>query len=233
MENRREAVSVDGIFETFKRKSTIRHDDCEHAVPARVGEIMYVDVVSSREKARAAFIGSRKKEYFIIEIPTVEDRVLNVSNNDRMIIRYICDGKLYGFQSHVILKIGQPLNLVFLTYPSFFEEVSLRRSPRVILVTPIERESGDIRLEHTINISGVGALLSLNNALDPENPIVISFNLPDGKRVENMPCRIVRQEEHGSAYHTAVEFDLKHEAIKDIERHVRRVVHAQGDFASA
>jgi len=233
MEERREAVSVDSIFDTFKRKSAIRHDDYEHAIPSRVGETMYIDIGSSREKARASFIGSRKNEYFIMELPVVNDHPLDINNNDKMVIRYICDGKLYGFQSQVMLKIGQPLNLVFLNYPDYFEEVSLRRSPRITLVTPLERESGDSNVEHTITVSGVGALLCLSKVLDPEAKLSISFSLPEGKRVENMGCRIVRQEACGTSFHTAVEFDLKHAAIKDIEKHVRRVVNAQGGFASA
>ncbi|MBF0564894.1 MAG: flagellar brake protein [Nitrospirae bacterium] len=59
-----------------------------------------------------------------------------ILRGNSIIIRYICDGKVFGFESTVLDFITIPLGLLFINYPTDVEEMDLRRQRRLTCFLP-------------------------------------------------------------------------------------------------
>lgn len=68
------------------------------------------------------------------DISEVLSRAIVLDNP--VVVRYIHDGKIFGFQSEIIGSISEPARLIFMNYPKIVEKLDLRRQKRLSCLLP-------------------------------------------------------------------------------------------------
>jgi hypothetical protein len=181
-------------------------------------------------KLKTSLVGLRENEYLIIQTPRKEGALFPLPEGAEMIIRFLASGHVYGFPACVSRVLGPPFYLTFLAYPVSIEKVSLRDTPRAQVVIPISREGGDPYKECIINASQAGALLLLNRQPAAGEILRISFHLPTGESITDLPCEVVRGEpsEHGVL--TGVRFQADNDQVKPLARYLARALEVQDWF---
>ncbi|RJO68576.1 MAG: flagellar brake protein [Myxococcales bacterium] len=180
--------------------------------PVQVGMDLFVEmkIGSNRHKIRTQLVGFRRGEYLIIGTPRVGSSLVTYADKRAMVIRYFLDGAAYGFAAEVLRTMGPPFNLTFLKFPETIEQMTLRKSPRIPVVIPINREGGNVEREAIVNLSASGALLQMNEAVAVDSKIEISFTLPSGISIQNMVCIVRRSEASPNRVLVGVQFDETH-----------------------
>ncbi len=179
------------------------HDEERHRVLENTPDIMIipgqevfvealVNGVNARVKTRLT--GGLKGEYLIIGTPRVNGQIVPLRDGRDIVIRYIQEGAVFGFASKIMRTIGQPFNLAIVSYPTAIEEVSLRRSPRIPVVIPVERDEVQRQGELIINLSDGGCALQLNQMVDMGEVFLLSFTLPNGVFIKNIVSKVMRIE---------------------------------------
>ncbi len=226
----------DSILEIARKRSAIKHEASVDHLPDRAGVPVFVDLrlEGKRVKTETGFVGCTKKKFIILETPKIDGRPAEVLNNERIVVRYVTEGKILGFHSEVVLNIGPPLNLTFVKFPASFEEVNLRRSPRISLVAPLTRQGNEQANDSLLNLSGLGAMLKLDGRISVGQRIEISFSLPNKKEIEDLGCKVLRRRaDSETSYAVGVEFEPGQVELTEIEKYIRTVVSAEKMYANA
>ena len=86
---------------------------------------------------QSVLIGMEIDEYLIIKIPAQYTNVKHklVTGVD-IVVRYLYQGTVYGFQSKLIEIITRPVKLLFLEYPKIIEHYDLRSQKRAESIFP-------------------------------------------------------------------------------------------------
>jgi hypothetical protein len=180
-------------------------------------------------KLKTTLVGFREDEYLIIQTPRKEGTVLALPEGAELIIRFLASGRVYGFPAHVLRVLGPPFYLAFLAYPHTCEKVSLRNSPRIPVVIPISREGGDFLKECVINISRAGALLLLTEP-PAEEILKVSFHLPTGESIADLPCTVIRSERTDRGVLVGVHFQGESVQLKPLAHYLARSLEVQEWF---
>ncbi len=85
----------------------------------------------------SVLVGMEIDEYLIIKIPAQYTNVKHklVTGVD-IIVRYLYQGTVYGFQTKLIELISNPVKLLFLEYPKIIEHYDLRSQKRAESIFP-------------------------------------------------------------------------------------------------
>jgi hypothetical protein len=200
-------------------------DPFVHA-PAHVGMEMSLEIKSPGDpnKIVTQLVGFLRGNYIIVSTPRLTNGTINFSNGrNQVIVRYLLDGTVFGFQSLVLRTIGAPFHLTFLKYPEKIEEISLRRTPRVQVVIPIRRENSGEGRECIMNLSTMGALLQLSRPVTLDDTFTITFTLPDGGELADVPCSVKRVEITRDRVLAGVQFEKEGPDLSAIERYLEVV----------
>lgn len=164
-----------------------------------------VNVKNKRMRAKASVLGWKEPKYIMTTFPYVGNRLLVSSPGAEMIIRYLCDGVVYGFTAQMIHKQQDPFPMWVLNYPKVFETKNLRRSPRIQLVMPVKSSAAGSW--HSLDLSSHGALLSVDQDTDIDEQVTISFTLPNGVEVKDLPAKVMRVQKTKDENLIGVNFD--------------------------
>lgn len=211
-------------------QSQRRMIDPFRATPIQPGMALFVDFKfgNARAKASSQLVGYIQGEYIILQTPKINGAFTNYAGQKEVVVRYLLNGCIYGFKVAIIRMLSSPLNLTFLKYPDQIEEISLRKSPRVQVVIPLEREGGDPTKEWMLNLSTNGGLFQLAGHVRIDEKINVSFTLPDGERVEKLGCIIRRLDASSSRITAGVQFDHKHPDFPKISSYLSIVMETLG-----
>jgi len=194
--------------------------------PAQVGMEMFIEfkVRGHSEKIKTKLVGYVSGEYLVVATPKVNGIPVNYgASNNTLVVRYLHEGSVFGFQTAALRMIGAPFYLTFLRYPESIEEVSLRRNPRISVVIPIERDDGDKESEFLINLSENGALLKLKKPVGIDDTIYLMFALPNGKVMQDLECRVRRVEMNSAQILAGVEFKAPEGRLAPIRQYLDMV----------
>lgn len=118
-------ADINRFFESGKR------------VAIELGTSINFEVHGVDSRLKSSFVGMEPEKYVIIKIPNGPPGYQSkLVKGNRIIVRYLYTGTVYGFQTQIITAIADPTRLLFLEYPNMIEEHSLRSSQRVDCYLP-------------------------------------------------------------------------------------------------
>lgn len=225
-------VAIGRLLSLSKARRRVLANDQFLNAPIQVGMTLNIEFKfsdNSGVKTQSQLVGFLRGEYLIVTTPKINGEYVNYSRHRNLVVRYILEGSVYGFQVGILRVMGSPFNLTFLEYPETIEQVSLRGAPRVQVVIPFEREGdGDSENETLLNISATGALLQLSKPARIDDTFNISFVLPNGQALTNIGCTVRRVDMTSQRILTGIQFDKKHPHYPLVESYVGVVLETLG-----
>lgn len=203
--------------------------------PVHVGMELFVEfqIKSRKEKLKTTLVGYSTGEFLVLKTPRVQGASISSSKGlNQMVVRYLLDGSVYGFQSTLLRMLGPPFYVTFISFPTRIEEKTLRRNPRIPVVIPCawygkEDNEGDGN-DRIVNLSADGSLLHLNKSVVYGETINISFVLPDGEPVVDLKSTVRRVEVSSDRVLVGVEFDSDDEQLASIGNYLSVALTALG-----
>ncbi|HMK56888.1 MAG TPA: flagellar brake protein [Dissulfurispiraceae bacterium] len=81
-------------------------------------------------------IGWQKDQFFITNLPYVDEKPLKLKSEDNCIVRFLKGDDAYGFQTSIISVQFFPAPLIFFKYPGHVDKIPFRKSRRFKLNIP-------------------------------------------------------------------------------------------------
>lgn len=214
-----------GLEVSIAKRRKLEVDPFIHA-PAHVGMEMFLEfrVKGNAEKTKTNLVGYVPGKYLVVTTPRIQGASFTYgAGTQPIVVRYFLDGCVFGFESNILRVVGAPFYVSFLSYPEKIEEVSLRKSRRLPVVIPCERDGKQHPGEMVVNLSDDGALLQLHESVSVDDEMKISFSLPDGESIKDMKCIIRRVEINRERVLAGVEFDAKSNQLESISKYLEIV----------
>ena len=173
-------ASVDDYLETFDGGPRVEGD---------FGTEMQLEIDGVASRLRTQLIGVDGDRCLIVKTPTMSQiGGINVKlfAGNRVVVRYIFRGSVYGFETAIIEAITSPLRLLFLAYPKVVTVRNIRSNPRVSTTLPASLKAGEATIECTVtDISVSGCQLEFRRdklpegvGLDVESEVDLTLKLP-------------------------------------------------------
>lgn len=115
-------------------KQTIKHNK-EH-LGIKLGVALRIQLRGSKDTWKSTLVGMVTDRYLIVEVPPIPGLWVKLHQVNNIIVRYLHDGKVYGFYSTLVGAMDEPFRLTFLSYPEKIEIVNLRKFQRVPCLIP-------------------------------------------------------------------------------------------------
>ncbi len=101
-----------------------------------LGINLRIQLRGGRDTWNGTLVGMVEGRYLIAEVPPIPGLWVKLHQMNNIIVRYLHDGKAYGFYSTLIAALNEPFRLAFLSYPKKIETVNLRKFQRVPCLIP-------------------------------------------------------------------------------------------------
>lgn len=181
----------------------------------------------SHLKYKSRFIGLKEGSFIIIENPLANNTYVPWYTGTQSVIKFMRGGHIYAFESTVIDNPTKPVPLLYLSPPKNFVDMNLRKYERIttFLSCFIKRDGepdGENWSDTVIDLSPSGALIETEkrkNEFETDEDIIISFVLPNGLKVENLPVivRNIKKSDDKNKMHIGVKFrDDPNDALNDV-----------------
>jgi len=127
-------------------------------IALRTNLMVQIEAIEGYMKCQ--LVGVVQDRFVVVTIPRSNLRIDNALFLEKQIIvRYLNEGALYGFQSQIVDTITRPIPLMFLSYPKVVSRQEIRRYKRVDCFLPSSAElSGKASDGAIVNISRGGCL---------------------------------------------------------------------------
>ena len=146
-----------------------------------------IDGVASRLQTQ--LIGIDTDRILIVKTPTMSQiGGINVKlfAGNRVIVRYVFEGVVYGFETAIVEAISSPLRLLFLAYPKLVTARTIRSNPRINTSLPARLKAGETGADGTVtDISISGCQLEMRRdhlpataKLDVDTDVELTLQLP-------------------------------------------------------
>ncbi|NIA09116.1 MAG: hypothetical protein GWP10_05010 [Nitrospiraceae bacterium] len=110
-------------------------------ISIELGTQLQINIAGVDFKLKSTLIGIKPDKYLIIEAPLTSPYG-NIGHKffqgNKIIVRYLYKGTVFGFQSELIEEMYVPLRLLFIKYPVIIEEHNLRVQKRIDCFLPIK-----------------------------------------------------------------------------------------------
>ena len=151
----------------------------ELAVGARlaveIGTEMQLEIDGVSSRIRSQLIGMEPNEYMIVKTPTLSQFggiSVKLYSGNRVVVRYVFGGSVYGFETSIIESISSPYRLLFLKTPKVVSERNIRANRRMNTTLPGRVIAGDSVIEGTItDISIEGCRFEARRNKDAAAPL--------------------------------------------------------------
>ena len=183
-----------------------------------IGEVIQIDLDGKRYISimRGVVAG----DCIIADAPVRYGKRVVFNYNAVFKVYFLWSGRLVNFRS-AILDIFPALNLMLIEFPKQVESISLRKSKRLKVVTPVELSREQEKMSGAmIDISSSGGGCAFDKSVAPEEDTgyLASFYLPDGVKVENIPVVTRNLREVGEKIHIGISFsDAEHAGFESIK----------------
>lgn len=109
-----------------------------------LGINLRIQLRGARDTWNGTLVGMVARRYLIAEVPPIPGLWVKLHQMNNIIVRYLHDGKAYGFYSTLIAAMNEPFRLAFLSYPEKIETVNLRKFQRVPCLIPAAASMGGV-----------------------------------------------------------------------------------------
>ena len=158
------------------------------AIKIPIGERCQVQIDQS--KFSSVLRGYHFPKFVLMETPTAKGKIAVAPTGFYYIVRFIHEGHVCGFESQLLKQYGTPISLWVMKYPEDMQIVNLRKSKRISTFLPANLVlNGEAIPGAVIDISEGGGLFTTDiEKLEQNVTFGISFTLPTGEKVEQLPC---------------------------------------------
>lgn len=100
------------------------------------GTTLQLQFVGLKETAKTTLVGMERNSYLIARSPQISGIRTKLHKENHVTVRYLYEGKVYGFKCTLLGVIDEPFRLMLLSYPERIETVNLRKQERVSCFLP-------------------------------------------------------------------------------------------------
>jgi hypothetical protein len=159
-----------------------------------IGTLLGIQVKGVKAQLRAELLGMEEGEYLIIKMPPLSDLGLSAKilyRGNEITVKYRHKGTVFGFVSHILGFITNPVQLIIIYYPTKFENFGLRSNKRIACHLPAHvKISGNLLGGRITDISKIGCHFTADiskiadciKSVKTDSEISIVFKLPDFKK---------------------------------------------------
>lgn len=101
-----------------------------------LGITLRLQLRGAKDTWKSTLVGMVRDRYLIAEIPSIPGLWVKLYQMNNIIVRYLHNGKVYGFYATLIGAMNEPFHLAFLSYPENIEIVNLRKFERTPCMIP-------------------------------------------------------------------------------------------------
>lgn len=168
------------------------------------GNVVAIQRVGEETRVRAEVLGAVPDAYIALRYACGSPRsraagFLNLRAEDSLILRFVHEGVVYGFRTAISRLVTDPEPLVFVRYPRFVEQVSMRRELRLSCRMPclVTADGGSAQPGLMLDVSAAGCRVVVrhdhNEAAPPEGlPVTVTLALPDQTEPFSAPGEVRR-----------------------------------------
>jgi c-di-GMP-binding flagellar brake protein YcgR len=173
-------ASVNDLLETFEGGPRIEGE---------FGTEMQLEIDGVASRLRTQLVGVDSERILIVKTPTMSQiGGINVKlfAGNRVVVRYVFQGAVYGFETAIVEAITSPMRLLFLAYPKVVTTRNIRSNPRVNTSLPAKLRAGEAGADGTVtDISISGCQLEIRKdslppsvRLDVDSEVELTLQLP-------------------------------------------------------
>jgi c-di-GMP-binding flagellar brake protein YcgR len=122
-------------------------------LPIQIGTALQLDIPGMPERIHSEFKGMEPGHYFIAAMPEFHgstDVAVFLRNGNSIVVRYLHEGSVFGFEAEIMGTIFKPVRLVFLRYPEAIQDFNLRAHSRIDCFVPATITVNEIPLEGAV-----------------------------------------------------------------------------------
>ncbi|MCP4270735.1 MAG: flagellar brake protein [Gammaproteobacteria bacterium] len=170
---------------------------------AEIGTEMQVEITDSGSRSKLIMVGIVPDQYLLFQIPekNISSKTLKIFEENSIInIRCISRGIAFGFNSIIMGATIRPDTLLFVKYPEFIQQQSIRKNQRVKCLLPATLNQDAISIQGTIaDLSSSGCHFQTQKSLldneqisilQPDTFIKIAILLPAVEVTKDIPAQI-------------------------------------------
>ena len=102
----------------------------------KLGTMLQIQTRQIKEYGLSSLVGKVAGQFLIVHTPSLKTFPMSLKKENHIIVRYVHNGMVYGFQCTLIHFMDKPFGISFLSYPESIETVSLRSHERVSCFIP-------------------------------------------------------------------------------------------------
>jgi HD-GYP domain-containing protein (c-di-GMP phosphodiesterase class II) len=163
-----------------------------------VGNQVQIEFAGKSDRFNAKFIGMDPGAYLIIHLPSLADFKEQIFKGRGAVLRYICNGTVYGFETKIITYTLQPSRLLFLSYPEKITTCEIRRHARFDCFFFTRAAIGGETYRGIVSNISIGGCLFMTDQLSEkqaanvklDDPVTLDFQVFDGKGVKDLPGEV-------------------------------------------
>lgn len=157
-----------------------------------VGMDIYLDLkIQNKDlRCKSRIVGWHKEQFFILEGPRINGKDLPSKPGEAMIVRFMLDGTIYGFNATLVRKILLPIQMWLMSYPNIVETKTLRRHERLSMLIPASIHGQEKNKALILDLSKGGALVEVNQKFELGSKLKISFSLPNNDKIDDMEVEV-------------------------------------------
>jgi len=91
---------------------------------------LQIQVQGYPNRLKSYLVGKEEGQYLIIKAPTMQNPEDFFTKDQELVIRYVYQGRVFGFKSPIMLCIRNSINLIFVKFPKIIEDHNLRTHKR-------------------------------------------------------------------------------------------------------
>ena len=159
-----------------------------------IGTLLGIQVKGVETQLTTKLVGMEEGEYVILKMPPLSDLGLTATifyGGNEIVVKYRHKGTVFGFNSHILGITTNPVQLIFIDYPTRFENFGHRGSERVACNLPAQVKISGNLIEGTIadiSRSGCHFIVEISKiahcikSIKTKSEIGIIFTLPGMKK---------------------------------------------------
>jgi len=180
------------VFMRIRERSVDR--DRHVDLSLRIGSVLHIKLSDKAERLPAKLIGMDVGAYLIVQPQNPVKLFDQVFKGKEVVVRYLSDGAVFGFESKVIYFVVQPARLLFLTYPSKIQSCEIREHKRYDCLCDAQLVLAGAPCRGVVANISMGGCQFVTEDLDEEQTarikvedgVMLSFQPPAGAPVESL-----------------------------------------------
>lgn len=200
-----------------------------------VGSSIQVQLSEKLERIHARFIGMDPGIYLIIALPGMTEIKEQLFRGKEIVLRYMANGTIYGFESKVLALNLQPARLLFVTYPGKIQCCEIRKHARFDCIYYSRVVLSGVHCQGIITNISMGGCQFVTDELDDgkasqvkvEDSVRLSFQPSGGRPIESLPGEVRNVKRSNGRVEMGIQFwDLEDEMMTILTESIRHLAMA-------